>query len=436
MHSDNKTRLKAGLKRYVSNTSWLLFERVLRVLSSIFVGVLIARHLGPNDLGILSYAQSIFIIGFALANFGLDSIVIRETLRRPDKINSIIGSTFIIKLITSSLVISLIFFLHCEYESNQTEILLILTLCTIFSPLSIFQILFNKSVQSKYIVISNIVPIIVFSLIKLYFVIYNGSIVNFAICQSLEVVASYILLILFKNKSDINFLDLRFDVSETRHLLKCSIPVLISSIMATLYLKVDQLMIAHLLDSTAVGIYASAARLSEAWYFIPATICSSLFPAIVNSKHNEAKYLARIQILYAILIWLAIILCLLISAFSSVIIDFVYGSAFSLASPVLTMHVWAGINVAIGAVWTNWITSENKQHVATLAHILGATINIGLNYFLIPIYGINGAAGATLVSYYLSAFFAFSLYRPKTTFSMITSSLLPWKIYEATKIYR
>ena len=45
-----------GFRKYFANTSWLLGERILRIPVSLLVGIYVARYLGPERFGLLSYA--------------------------------------------------------------------------------------------------------------------------------------------------------------------------------------------------------------------------------------------------------------------------------------------------------------------------------------------------------------------------------------------
>ena len=45
-------------RKYFANTSWLLGERILRMVISLFVGIYVARYLGPERYGLLSYSVS------------------------------------------------------------------------------------------------------------------------------------------------------------------------------------------------------------------------------------------------------------------------------------------------------------------------------------------------------------------------------------------
>jgi len=83
-----------GFLKYFKNTSWLLVEKLLRIFVGLFVGVWIARYLGPENFGILSYSQSFVAIFSVIATLGLDNIVVRDLLNEKKKINIILGTSF------------------------------------------------------------------------------------------------------------------------------------------------------------------------------------------------------------------------------------------------------------------------------------------------------------------------------------------------------
>jgi len=71
----------SGFKRYFVNTGWLFFERISRMAISLFVGIYVARYLGPGNYGLLSYANSFVILFSAISTLGLDNIVVRDLVK-------------------------------------------------------------------------------------------------------------------------------------------------------------------------------------------------------------------------------------------------------------------------------------------------------------------------------------------------------------------
>ena len=95
-----------GFRKYFANTSWLLGERVIRMTISLFVGIYVARYLGPERYGLLSYALSFVWLFSSLASFGLDDILVRELVKIPDQRQNLIGTVFWLKLFGTLVTVS------------------------------------------------------------------------------------------------------------------------------------------------------------------------------------------------------------------------------------------------------------------------------------------------------------------------------------------
>jgi O-antigen/teichoic acid export membrane protein len=73
-------------------------ERILRMVVALFVGVYVARYLGPAQFGLLSYANSFVGLFIALATLGLNGIVVRQLVKTPERRNELLGTAFWLKI--------------------------------------------------------------------------------------------------------------------------------------------------------------------------------------------------------------------------------------------------------------------------------------------------------------------------------------------------
>ena len=184
-------------------------------------------------------------------------------------------------------------------------------------------------------------------------------------------------------------------------------------------------MIKIMLNNESVGIYSAAVNLSEAWYFIPMAISTSVFPAIINAKKlSDKHYYKRLQNLYDLMVLLAVAIALPTTFFSSWIVGGFYGDKYLRASGALSIHIWSGVFVFLGVASGKWLLAENLLKISFYRTFLGASGNVILNLILIPIFQLNGAAVATLIANFLAAYF-FDAVNLKTrrTFVMKTKSL-------------
>jgi O-antigen/teichoic acid export membrane protein len=222
-----------------------------------------------------------------------------------------------------------------------------------------------------------------------------------------------------------NILRWRWKWKVALDLLKDSWPLILSGVLISIYVKIDQVMIKEILGQRQVGIYAVATSLSIATYLIPLVITDSLFPAILNAKKNDNDlYHKRLQKLYDTLIWLAIIISGLVYFISEYIIYFLFGIEYMQSASVLRIAIFTGIFVNIGLVNNKYFTAENRQRDILYRSILGVTTNIILNLFLIKKYGANGAAFTTIIaSFSASIMYTFFKKDARILFYMAINSL-------------
>jgi len=404
-----------GFMKYFRNTSWLFAEKILRMIVGLFVGIWIARYLGPEQFGLFSYAQSFVGLFTAIATLGLDGIVVRELVKAPEEADKLIGTSFILKIFGAILTL-IILAIAINFTSNDSytnTLIFIIASATIFQSFNVIDFYFQAKVLSKYVVFANIFSLFVSSLIKIYLIINEAELEAFALVILFD---SFVLasgFIYFYLKQDLSIRKWEFDKDLAINLLKDSWPLILSGLVISIYMKIDQVMIKEMLDTKAVGNYAAAVRLSEAWYFIPMVISSSLFPAIINAKkENEELYYKRLQNLYSLMVWIAIAIALPMTFLSDWIVDLLFGNQYSEAGNVLMIHIWVGISVFFGVSNNKWLLIENLQKYRIQIDVFGAILNIILNLLLIPKFGIYGAAIATLVSYF-STFLIVFLYFKK-----------------------
>ena len=426
-------------KKYVSNISWLLIERLFKIFVGLFIGIWIARYLGPTQFGLLSYAQS--FVGFfgAIAALGFDSVLVRELVKNSSLSKDFLGTAFILKLIATLFSILLLYFISIIVNDKYENILImIISISLIFKAFNVIDMFFQSKVISKYSVYSNIFALFVSSIVKIFLIFFKAPLIAFVfviVFETFLVSISYLYWYL-KVSGEFFFKKIKFNFNIAKNLLKSGLPLLLSSMAVALYMRVDQIMIQNMIDSRAVGNYAAAVKLSEVFYFFPGIIVNSLFPSVITAKKMSDKlYYERFKFLFMLVFVICLISALIIVVFGKDIIDLLYGEKYLDASKVLIIHIWTGIFVSLGLVSGKWYIIENLENYLFFRTILGLILNIILNFFLIPILNIEGAAIATLISQIFVGYF-FDLFFSKTQklFFIKTQALLFKDFKEVLKV--
>lgn len=421
------SRLKVNLP--LQSTAWLLVEKVVYLLISLAVTVALARYLQPSQFGNLNYLLALIALFTPLMTVGLNSIVSREVLLRPDDVDQILGSSLCLRFCAAVLVIATVVTASSYYLTGANKIFFaVLMMASIASSAQVVDFWLQAKLANRYSVILRLTMLVCFSLLRLFAIYYSADFATFVYLIAIELVITGLLYLVIYQRLSGGLLALRANRSEIKRLWKDSRWLLMSGIAAIVYLKVDQVMLGLMLDKYAVGVYAAAARVSEVWYFIPAAIVTSFFPKLVTVKQTDTKlYRMEIQRLNDILFTLAVAIAIVVSIIGDELVVWLFGSAYSDSAEIVLVHIWGAVFVFMRELFSKWLLAESFFTLSLLTQGLGAIANVGLNYFLIPIYGPLGAAYATVISYSVAGYLVLLIHPKLWSMARITSMsfLLP-----------
>jgi len=407
--------ISLGFKKYAQNIGYILLGKIIKLVVTFTVGIALIRYLGPEQFGLLSYAMSFVFLFYALADLGLDYIIIRELVKSKDK-DEILGSGFLLKIIGSLFALITIFviinIMNLEFYSKL--IISIISIGMLFRTFDIIDFYFQSEVLAKYIVYAQVSSLVLTSILYLYFIYLKLPLIHFAYIVFFETVfTGFGLLICYKLKTK-RHISWKVNFDKMKGLLSDSWPLILTIVAISIYMRIDQVMIKAILNVTAVGYYSVAVNIAEMFYIIPVILTSALFPAIINAKlKGEKLYYDRLQKLFVALFWIALGIAIFISIIAKPLISVLYGPKYSESVGVLSLLIWASIFVFLGVGRSQWMISENLQLFSMFYQISGAVLNILLNMFLIPAYGIQGAAIATIISQFIASVLT-SLFSKKT----------------------
>lgn len=396
---------------------WLIGDKLLRMGVGLLVGVWVARYLGPEQFGILNYAMAFVALFGVLAGLGLNGIVVRDLVTNPENAKETLGTTFLLQFLGGWLSFGLVVFAinFARPDDSMTKLLVaVLGFATVLKCTDVVRYWFEFKVQSKYVVWMENGIFLVLAIVKGALILMGAPLMAFvwvAFAESAFVAIG--LLVVYVCRVG-RLSEWRVQCTRGKKLLNDSWPLILSGLAIMVYMRIDQIMLGQMMGDEAVGIYSAAVRVSEVWYFIPMTIVASVFPSILRTrKHSESLYHQRLQVLYNTMVALALCVALPMTFLSGWIVNFLFGSAYAEAGPVLALHIWSALFVFLGVASGSGYLAEHLQMLALGRTLLGAIVNLLANLFLIPLFGILGAAMGTLVAQ-MSAAYLFDLFHPAT----------------------
>ena len=394
--------------KYFKNTSWLFAEKIIRMVVGLFVGVWVARYLGPEKFGLLSFAQSFVGLFTIFATLGLDEIVVRELVKDESKRDFLVGTTFWLKLVGAIIVLLLLAF-AVNFTSNDYEtniFVFIIASATIFQSFNIVDYYFQSKVMVKYVVYANFICLSFSSILKIVLILNNASLLAFAWAVLFDsIVLAFGLVYFFLKHSTFRIYNLIFYKSTAIDLLKTSWPLIFSGAVLMIQARIDQVMIKEMINSVEVGFYSAAIKLIEAFVFIPVMLKISLYPSIINSKINSAEiYKNRLLNFYRLNFLLFLAVALPIFLFSEQIVFFLFGYQYQSVGILLSIMVIRLFFTNMGVARSAYILNENLMKFSLATMTLGTITNITLNYLWIPEYGSKGAIIATIISFFVTTF--------------------------------
>ena len=420
---------KPGFRKAAANFGWLSVDRVARLALGALVGLLVARYLGPLRLGSLSYCLALLaLLGFVPA-LGLDGVVKRELLRTPEKTAELLASAFVPRVFMGAVgyagVLVAAYF-GWGFTGEEARLFAILGLI-LFQPATYVPDLWLQAqLRAKWSVGVQLAALGISAVLRVGLIAMEAPLSAFAWVIVAELVMVSAGCYVGARRAGLRFPLTAARLETAKQLLRESWPLMFASLAIIVYMKIDEVMLRQLAGPAEVGVYAAAAKLSELWYFLPTALASSLLPALLRARAQDATgYAARLQQYYDVSAAAAYALSVPIALAAPWIVRIAYGAPFAGAAPILAVHIWSSIFVFLGVARGQWLINEGLQKFYLAATTAGAVANIALNFVLIPRWGGLGAAYATVASYALAAWLA-SYFHPavRGTAAMQTRALL------------
>jgi len=389
------------LSKVFTNTIFLLASQIYTRFAGALFFFIAARFLGVSAFGTYTLILTFLTFFYIFSDWGLSTLTIRDLARTPSQTKDYLIHTIPLRLIIA-FVSYITLLILTSILAYPKEILILIGI----SGLSIIT---NTSIGALNAVFSSQEKMHIPAIIGIIFSTLYVIIGIFALFLKYGLAALMVIMVClgiinvittaFLLRKDLVPFRLSFDFPFYKKLIKESTPYAILSALSIIYFRADTIILSKLATMEDVGIYNSAYKIVDFLMFLPICYMGAVFPKMskqtIDSKDALQKtYWKSTKILAAFILPIAIIF----SIFSKNIITILFGSSFAPAAPALQILIWGVVLMYINAPVGNILYNSDKMYKFIPYAILNTSINIILNFALIPVWGYIGASITTLIT--------------------------------------
>lgn len=388
---ENKTAKNAG---------WLIGGKIAQMLVNLLVGLLTARYLGPSNYGLINYAAAYTAFFSAFCTLGINSVLVKEFIDRPNEEGMIIGTSLGLRAVSSFLSAVVIICIVSVADAGEPTTILVVALSSIGMVFHIFEVVnpwFQSRLQSKVTAVVSLAAYAVAAIYKVVLLVMGKGVAWFAFATSVDYICVGVLLMAAYRKHQGG--RLTFSAEYGKDILRRSCHFILPSLMVAVYGQTDKIMLKHMISDTEIGFYSTAVSLSSVWCFVLSAIIDSLYPSIMQAANtDEQLFIKRNKQLYALIFYISVFVSLCFTIFGELAIFIMYGQAYLPAAAPLRIITWYTAFSYLGVARNAWIVSKNRQKYLIFVYASAALSNVLLNLFFIPWWGASGAAAASLTA--------------------------------------
>lgn len=405
------------IKRAFSSGGWLGIEQLIRTTTGLLVGLYVARHLGPEQFGLLAYATGLMFIVAGFVRLALGELNTRNLIDRPATAPSVIGSTLVLRIASSILGFGalLVYAWTIGDDVEARMAIVVIGSAVLALPLDAPVAWFMARQRVRPVVLARITGVLLCAGMRIGFVLAELPLVWFAWPIAAEgAIGIAIIFILYMRIQPMRP-RLSVHVNEIKALLTASLPLIIATFVNETNIRLPQLLLMHLGQAADVGQYAAAIRISEGFYFLPVIACTALIPAMTRVHQFDARnWEKRTRDLYTAMFWGGVAIAVPLSVAAPWLIALLFGSAYQPAARVLQIHAWSLPLVGLAVARGRTLIVERLLGFNLLCNVANLLCAASLAWILIPPFGAVGAAWASVLPQVVSVFllnFAFSATR-------------------------
>lgn len=391
-------------RRFVRDVAGVFNSNVFSLAVGLLLSILLTRELGPEGFGLFTALIIIPMIVASLTNLGVRAASIYLIGKGKYADQDIVSSVMSMLIITSiaGIIISTgAYFIYSAPGFTWLLILLVLAVIPLrLAVIYIGGIFLGKDEIRKANQLNWPINLINLALAVILVWGLKMDVMGAVLAALLANLAISVYAISSLGK--MFSLAVRFNRTIIREMLKLGVVYSLAFFVVVLNYRIDIVLLERLKDLREVGIYSLSVHIAEQLWQIPLAISIVIFSRTANEE-DYRQMTPRTMRLVRISLVLTILLSVTIIFIAPWIVPLVFGKDYEQSILILQVILPGIIMLVIFRVLSGQLAGMGKPELAIYTFVPALAVNIGLNFWLIPLYGGLGAAIATNVSYALGS---------------------------------
>ncbi|ENU95206.1 hypothetical protein F970_02093 [Acinetobacter sp. CIP 102082] len=398
-----KLIVRSAKDRRIKNSIWMMSEKLIAIFGLIFVTSFVAKYIGPENFGKLTFVGSIFAILQTLSLMGTENIIFQKTAKnRKIGENIIYASKRLRDYIYGSLSIITLGGLYF-YTDRLTFIFGISTCIAIyFAVHDVYSIYFNAILESKINAYCNITALIISLSVRYLIVLFQLPIETLGIPIILLTLIPFLLrkYLYTKKKLSVGIM-LPYAIKRYRkYTFAVGQKLLLYSLSVAIFTKTAQLFLG-LESQFDLGIYTVAMTLGNSFYFVLLAIISSYFTGIYQEESLE-KSQNNVAQLYMVVVVISLFVTLGLYLFGPWVVSVLYGVEFIRVTEILWLAGLVTLFSGLSTIAEKYLIKFNAYEYLKRKTFILVFFNVILTFLMVKLYGLYGGIYAILTTEILS----------------------------------
>jgi len=390
-------------RSFLTNTSFVGFSQISSVAAAILISIVLARYLGPAGKGQVALAMGVSFILGQILSLGFDSAAPYFIASGKLRSQQGIGGCIVTFVLGNTIAFAVVYPLLITYLANNVFAGVdknLLLFASLGCPLYMMRVLINGLMSAHeefgkqtYHNCATYMMSILAALLSLVFL--NLGIIGYVkLNVALGCCAVIYGLILLKR---ITSLSPEFNISIWLKMLRYGAKSTLSQIFRLIDLRLDIFIVNYFAETSVVGIYTVAAALAGMFGILSSSISFVLLPKTAASDRQQAN--TRTAALCRNALCLTVTFGLLFLIVSKKLIVWMYTESFAGAALAFALLMPGVAGQAVARICLTDCSARGFPEKATYSTAISALLTIGFDLYLIPKYGIYGAAIASSIAY-------------------------------------